>query len=226
MVPVPPSPSSRCWPRARACAGPDADEPGEDGRAARRRGDRGRQLRGRRDRRGGRVRRPVPVGRQRPRRRHCVGAAAERGHAALRAAARRPVRGALPVGPRAALAASRRLRRPVRRRSTRSRAARCGSGCRPGPSGARRGSSASIRRRGDWVSRAGAGARQRRGRLDGDEPSAARLRALGDAREPEEAQRSSSSTTARPCARFVIAVGRPGNSDAAAAASRSPTSCG
>ena len=222
--PFRPSPSSRCWPRERVCAGPDADEPGEEGA---RRGVvaiGGRQLRGRRDRRGGGVRRPVSVGRRRPRRWHGFGAAAERGDEALRASAGRPVRGALPVRPRAALVLLDRL--DDRSDDAVQEAGR--RGAHPAVVPDRVGLAANPRR--DPPSRrlglrAGTGARQRRGRLDGDEPSTDRLRALGDAREPEEeaplrpAQRQDRAPL-RDRRRAAWTTGR------RAAASRSPTSCG
>ena len=226
VVPVSTEPVLEMLAAREGVRGPGADEPddGEAGRAARSRGDRGRQLRGRRDRRGGRIRRPVPVGRQRARRRQRVGRS-------------RRTRGCST----SCRSSAARSRRPSRRTPSRSPASR--SPTRTGsttlykkPGGGRAdqavgphgvGLAADLRRRPPprrLDLGAGARARQRRGRLDGDEPCAARLRALGDAREPEEAQ------ALRPAQRQHRAHASRSPSGGPAtrrrrAASRSPTSC-
>ena len=197
--PFRPSPSSRCWPRERVCAGPDADEPGEEG-----------------------ARRGVVAIAVASFVAAVIGGAAafvglsqwdDGGHGGGTASAQPPNEGMqhfvpqlggpfeapFPSDPEPLSCFSDRL--DDRSDDAVQEAGRRGAHQAVVPD--RVGLAADPRR--DPPSRrlglrAGTGARQRRGRLDGDEPSTDRLRALGDAGEPEEEAPLRRSTTARPCA--------------------------
>ena len=200
VVPVPTEPVLEMLAAREGVRGPGADEADEDDRrlAARSRGDRGRQLRGRRDRWRGRIRRPVSVGRQRSRRHRCR-PAAERGHEALRASARGPFEAPFPSDPE-----------PLSCFSIAYASGKTTLYKKPG-GGVRIKLSARtewgsprifgvVRRRGDWIS-------VQAPELDNGEVAwmetsrgAARLRPLGDAREPEEAAAVRAAQRPAPCA--------------------------